>query len=183
MKCIYLVLSQTGTVLSKTIKMITNKEYNHISLSLDDSLERMYSFGRKNPDNPFVGVFVVEGINKGTFLKFSNTKCRVIKIDVSDDQYDCLCSNIGDMLVNRDKYRYNLLGLCLAAFHICLRFDNKFYCSEFVRYILGLSDIDVSMIPDIAHPTDFMNMDNNIIYEGLLKDYSKENSRCFIKKV
>lgn len=183
MKCIYLVLSQTGSILSRTIKLITNKEFNHISLSLDDSLERMYSFGRKYPNNPFVGVFVVEGINKGTFLKFSDTKCRVIRINVTDSQYECLCSNIGDMISNKDKYKYNLLGLCFAAFNICLKFDNKFYCSEFVRHILCLSDVDVSMIPDIAHPIDFMNMDNNIVYEGLLRDYSKESSKCFIKKV
>ena len=172
MKNIYLVLSQTGTILSKTIKVITNKEYNHISLSLDGSLDKMYSFGRKSPNNPFIGVFVVEGINKGTFLKFQDTKCKVIEISVSDKQYEELCSNIYYMLVNREKYKYNLLGLCLAAFHICLKFDNKFYCSEFVRYIMNLSDIDVSMIPEIAHPTDFVNMENNVVYEGLLRDYS-----------
>ena len=183
MKYIYLVLSQTGTVLSRTIKLVTNKKFNHISLSLDDSLERMYSFGRRCPNNPFIGVFVVEGINKGTFLKFQDTMCRVIRIGVSDSQYDLLCSNIGDMIDSSDKYKYNLLGLFMAAFNICLKSDNKFYCSEFVRHILSLSDIDVSMIPDIVHPLDFMNMDNNIVYEGLLKDYSKESSKCFIKKM
>ena len=183
MKCIYLVMSQTGSVLSRTIKLVTNKEFNHISLSLDDSLEKMYSFGRKYPNNPFIGVFVVEGINKGTFLRFSDTKCRVIRINVTDSQYELLCSNIGDMISNKDKYKYNFLGLCLAALNISVTFDNKFYCSEFIRYILSLSDVDVSSIPDIAHPLDFMNMDNNIVYEGLLSDYSKERVKCFIKKM
>ena len=183
MKCIYLILSQTNTILSRTIKMVTNDEFNHISLSLDDSLERMYSFGRRNPDNPFIGVFVVEGINKGTFLKFSDTMCRVIRINVTDIQYELLCSNIGDMIDNSGIYKYNLLGLFMAAFNVCLKSPNKFYCSEFVRHILCLSDVDVSMIPDIAHPVHFMNMDSNIVYEGLLKDYSKEKIKCFIKKV
>lgn len=179
MKKIYLVLSQTGSVLSKTIKVITNKEYNHISLSLDDKLDRMYSFGRKYPNNPFIGVFVIESINKGTFLKFKDTKCKVIEISITDSQYEELCCNIYSMIIDKDKYKYNLLGLCLAAFHIYAHFDNKFYCSEFVRYILNLSDIDVSMIPDIAHPTDFMCMDNNVLYEGLLSKYSKR----YVKKI
>lgn len=173
MKSIYLVMSQTGSVLSRTIKFISGKNYNHISLSLDDSLDCMYSFGRKNPNNPFIGVFVIEGINIGTFLKFEDTVCRVIRIDVNDLQYDTLCSNIYNMLENKEIYKYNLIGLLFAAFNIHISFDNRFYCSEFVKYILEKSNIDVTMIPDIAHPTDFMNMDNVVIYEGLLRDYSK----------
>ena len=46
MRSIYLVMSQTGTILSKAIKGVTCDQYNHISISLDPSLECMYSFGR-----------------------------------------------------------------------------------------------------------------------------------------
>ena len=173
MKSIYLVMSQTGTILSRTIKLISGKNYNHISISLNEDLNYMYSFGRKNPYNPFIGAFVIEGIDIGTFLRFSNTKCRVIKVDVSDSQYEALCSNIYDMIENINSYRYNFLGLCLAAFNIHVCFNNKFYCSEFVKYIMEKSDIDVSMLPDIAHPTDFMMLHNDVLYEGLLHDYSK----------
>lgn len=172
MKKVYLVLSQTGSVLSRTIKFFTGHEYNHISISFDENLNCMYSFGRKYPNNPFIGVFVVEGINKGTFLKFKNTKCKVIGIGVSDEQYELLCSNILLMLSDIDKYKYNLWGLLLAAFHISFHSDNKFYCSEFIRYILEHSSIDVSMIPDIPHPTDFLSMDHEVLYEGLLRNYS-----------
>lgn len=173
MKSIYLVMTQTGTALSNAIKLVSKKEYNHISISLNDNLDCMYSFGRKNPYNPFIGAFVIEGISIGTFLRFKDTVCRVIRIDVNDLQYEALCSNIYDMIKNKNDYKYNLIGLLFAAFNIHVSFDNRFYCSEFVRHILCLSDIDVSMIPNIAHPTDFMNMDNSVIYEGLLQNYSK----------
>lgn len=172
MKSIYLVMSQTGSILSRTIKLFTGHEYNHISISLDENLDCMYSFGRKYPNNPFIGVFVIEGVDRGTFLKFVNTRCRVIEIKVSDYQYDLICKNIFFMLDDINKYKYNLLGLFLAAFNICRHSDYKFYCSEFVRYILDISDVDVSMIPDIPHPNDFMSIDHNVLYEGLLKDYS-----------
>ena len=178
MKSIYLVMSQTGTILSRTIKFVSGKEYNHISLSLNECLDYMYSFGRKNPYNPFIGSFVTEGIDIGTFLRFKDTKCRVIRIDITDLQYEMLCSNIYDMIENKDKYKYNLIGLFLAAFNIDMNFDNKYYCSQFVKYILNKSDIDVSSIPKIAHPTDFMSLSSDIMYEGLLRDYSK----CYIKR-
>ena len=44
---------------------------------------------------------------------------------------------------------------------------------HFIKYVLNKSDIDVTMIPDIAHPTDFMSLSDGVMYEGLLKDYSK----------
>ena len=67
MKKIYLVLTHTGTILSRIIRIYTKDEFTHVSISLDDELNEMYSFGRLNPYNPFLGGFVHENINYGTF--------------------------------------------------------------------------------------------------------------------
>lgn len=175
MRKIYLVMTQTGSILSRTIKLVTGHSYNHISISLDNNLSRMYSFGRKNPNNPFIGVFVIEKINEGTFFKFKGTKCKVIEIEVTDRQYELISSNISSMVSNKGDFKYNLLGLFLAAFHISFHPKNKYYCSEFVRYILSSSSVNVSMIPDIAHPNDFLKLDHIDLYEGLLSEYSFSN--------
>ena len=42
-KQLYIVISQTGTLLSRILKQITGAEYNHASISLSRDLERMYS--------------------------------------------------------------------------------------------------------------------------------------------
>jgi len=73
-KKIYIVLTYTGTILSKVIRVYTRAEYCHVSLSLDKRLRKMYSFGRLNPYNPFIGGFVHEGINVGTFKRFKKKK-------------------------------------------------------------------------------------------------------------
>lgn len=172
MKDVYIVISQTGTFLSTILKIITGKEYNHASISLDSDLNKMYSFGRKNPYNPFIGVFLIEKINVGTYKRFINTKCKVIKISVTVEQYDLILCKLNEMVVDMDKYKYNLLGLFFAAIHINWHSDNKFYCSEFVRYILAIGSVDVSMLPEIVHPINFLDMDGGcVLYEGLLKDY------------
>ena len=44
LKQVYIVISQTGTVLSRILKLITGAEYNHASISLADDLSVMYSF-------------------------------------------------------------------------------------------------------------------------------------------
>lgn len=43
-KTIYIVLSQTGTVLSRVLRLFTRAEYNHVSIALDENLDYMYSF-------------------------------------------------------------------------------------------------------------------------------------------
>ena len=70
---IYIVLTYTGTILSKIIKSYTKNEFAHVSISLDIELEQMYSFGRIYPWTPLIGGFVHEHINKGTFKKFNKT--------------------------------------------------------------------------------------------------------------
>ena len=70
---IYIVVTQTGTVLSRILKIVTKAEYNHVSISLDPSLDQMYSFGRKNAYNPIWGGMVQECPKWGTFKRISGT--------------------------------------------------------------------------------------------------------------
>ena len=49
MKKIYIVITYTGTNLSKVIKYYTHSEFSHVSISLEQELEKMYNFGRLNP--------------------------------------------------------------------------------------------------------------------------------------
>ena len=87
MKKIYIVLTYTGTILAKIVKVYTRREFSHVSIALDEDLTEMYSFGRLNPYNPFLGGFVQEGVGKGTFKRFKKTKARVYSLQVNDDQY------------------------------------------------------------------------------------------------
>ena len=45
-KQIFIVITQTGTMLSRILKRITGAEYNHASLSPSQDLTTMRSFGR-----------------------------------------------------------------------------------------------------------------------------------------
>ena len=98
-KYVYIVISQTGTILSRILKAFTHREYNHASISLKDDLSVMYSFGRKYPYNPFLGRFVIESPNFGTFKRFANTKILLLKVYMGDEEYQCLSSLLGSMLL------------------------------------------------------------------------------------
>ena len=83
---VYIVISQTGTLLSRIIKLVTKAEYNHASISLAPDLDVMYSFGRKHPYNPFWGGFVKESPRWGTFKRFSQTRIMVLELAVTEEQ-------------------------------------------------------------------------------------------------
>ena len=139
---LYIVISQTGTLLSRILKQITGAEYNHASISLSRDLERMYSFGRRHPYNPFWGGFVIESPRTGTFKRFSETKVLVLSVSVTEEQHAELKETLDVMWKRRRKYGYNYIGLCLAYFHVVWKQEGCYYCSEFVGELLAKSRVD-----------------------------------------
>ena len=52
-RVVYIVLTHTGTIPSRLIRIFTRYEYTHVSISLDRNLEHLYSFARKAKYNFF----------------------------------------------------------------------------------------------------------------------------------
>lgn len=177
MKKIYIILTYTGTFLSKIIKCYTRDEFSHVSIALDPQLNKMYSFGRLNPYNPFYGGFVHEGINRGTFKRFSKTRANVYSLEIEDEQYEKLKNAIMNIKQLRKCYRFNLLGLFAVGFNIKIRAEKTFYCAEFVKYVLDQAKIKTSL-PELVRPESFKQIENlKLEYEGLLKFY-EVNKKC-----
>lgn len=172
-KHVYIVVSQTGTLLSRFLKLVTKAEYNHASISLVPDLDTMYSFGRKHAYNPFRAGFVTESARFGTFKRFSQTRIVVLDIAVSEEQYLAISRRISTMMIMKKHYRYNYLGLWLAGLRICYRQKRCFYCSEFVKDLLEKNDIHgVSQLDAIVQPIHFLSLPSaQQIYAGLLQDY------------
>ena len=59
-KTIYIILTETGSLLSRAIQVYTQKNFNHVSIAFDPELKEMYSFGRKYENNPLIGGFVIK---------------------------------------------------------------------------------------------------------------------------
>lgn len=168
-KNIYIVLSYTGTILSRVIKIFTHKRFSHSSIALDRSFNDCYSFGRVNPYNPFNGGFVQESTEYGTFKRFKKTDALIISIDVTNEQYNKVKETINEF--KNGSYKYNYLGVLLFPLKIKWLQKNRFYCSEFVKYILDIAGINATL-PDMVCPYDFLKIDNyHIVYEGKLHDY------------
>lgn len=170
MKKIYFVLTHTGTVLSKIIKNYTKDEFSHVSISLDKELNKMYSFGRINPYNPLWGGFVHEYIDKGTFKRFYKTKTKIFSLEITEKQYLDLEKIIYDMEENKEKYKFNIVGLFAAGFQKKIGIENSFYCAEFIKYVITKAHIETNL-PEVVKPEHFKNIkDLQEVYSGLLKN-------------
>lgn len=178
-KQVFIVLTQTGTILSRILKVITGAEYNHSSISLEEDLSYMYSFGRIFPYNPFIGGFVKEGKAIGTFKRFHNTDATVLSVTISDDKYNDMKLYLAEMYKRKGNYHYNYKALFLAIFGITFRKEKCYYCSEFVRDTLIQFDIvPKSYLPDIVKPIDFFKVpESKKIYTGKLKSYNLKSTK------
>ena len=177
-KQLYIIVSQTGTILSRILKLITKAKYNHSSISLDPNLEQMYSFGRKYPHNPFWGGFVKESPRSGTFKRFKNTQAIIMSVDIDADAYEDIEKYIHTLYSHKRKYHYNYFGVAFAAFKKDYKSQNRFYCSEFVKHILERGHVDgAEKLPNVIHPIDFLQLPHKELYRGSLKQYDIERKK------
>lgn len=174
MRKVYVLLTDTGTVLTKMIKLYTKKPHNHASIALDDQLWDVYSFGRKRPRNPFLAGFVRENIRGGIFR---NADCAIYCCTISEIQYDTICRKINEIEKNKGEYRYNLLGLFAVMFNLELDRKNAFFCSHFVAALLEESGVKINKQKPLSlvTPDDIKESTSlELVYEGKLSSYFAE---------
>ncbi len=167
---VYIVLTDTGSLLTKMIKLYTKKRYNHASVSFDSHLTEVYSFGRKKMNNPFSGGFVQEDVKSGLFKE---ADCAIYSLTVTEEDLQKMRNYIKQMDEQKDIYRYNFLGLFGFLLHKPLRKENSYFCSEFVATVLSVCiGVRFHKPAALIAPSDLQEIPNiQLVYEGKLKDY------------
>ncbi len=170
---VYILLTHSGSLLSKCIKMYTKEPYTHVSIALDKNLKELYSFGRINPYNPIFGGFVKEDIVNGTYSRFPETRCAFYSLSLNDIQYKRLKRELDKFKANGDKYGYNLLGLFGIIINIPIERKYNYFCSQFVATLLNNSGIYLfNKPPALVTPKDFRKCRKlKLLYEGRLRSY------------
>ncbi len=172
-KNVFVVLCQSGTIMSKFIKKITKDDYNHASISLDENLNEMWSFARYFAYYRFYGGFVKESMEKGVLKRFKDIQGLVIKFEVGEEKAKKLRDKLNEMFKKQKQYKYDLIGVIFAGFGKKKVRNKKFYCTEFCRSILVDCDIiNNDECPKIMHAMDFKNLSNaSVVFEGSLHEY------------
>lgn len=177
MKHAYVMISLTGTLLSRLVKLYTKEPYSHASLSLDKELHRMYSFGRVIAWNPFWAAHMHEIPCENVFKRFNKTEMMLLEFDLTDEQYDKLEEFVETFWAQRDHFHYSFLALFFAMFNFYPRLKNELYCSQYVGLALKYAGVDYWNKSYLAmRPRDFRTCPHcRVVYEGSLREYWNAN--------
>ncbi|WP_373894088.1 hypothetical protein [Virgibacillus sp. CBA3643] len=179
-RTIYFLFTDTGTYLSKMINLCTNQSLNHVSISFDPELKEIYSFGRKQPGNPFIGGFIRED-PQGDFMK--NSGSAIYSYTVSESDCDVIIHHIKEIEAEKDAYKFNFIGLLGVLFQIEINRRNALFCSQFVATVLR--DLENFQLPKPAcftTPADIRTHKGmQLIYQGKLCNYFVNTERKIMK--
>lgn len=169
-KKVFILLINTGTLFTRIIKLFTKRTYNHVSISFNSELTEVYSFGRKDIDNPFSGGFVKENIHQKLFKQ---ADCVIYSLSVTEFQIQKMKNYIDEMQQQKEQYRYNLLGLFGFLFNRPIERKNAYFCSEFVATVLKECQIiNFQKSPSLIAPHDIQKISElQFVYEGNLNAY------------
>ncbi|MEH7113821.1 hypothetical protein V7124_15720 [Neobacillus niacini] len=167
---VYILLTNTGSFLTKLIKLYTKKPYNHASIAFDEDLSEVYSFGRKTVRNPFIGGFVQENVRAGLFKQ---ADCAIYSFTVTEGQLQRMNHYLRKIEAQKKEYRYNFLGLFGFMFNTPINRKKAFFCSQFVASVLKEGNILHFEKPlPLISPHDLQKISTfQFEYEGKLKDY------------
>ena len=136
MKKIYILLTRSGTILSKMVHLITTDTYTHASIAFDENLETLYSSSRKNGRTMFPAGPCTERLDSGYYQGHGQIPCAVYELQVSDEAYENAKLEVARIMEKVGEYHFNIIGLLLCRLNIPFRRKRHFFCSQFVSEIL-----------------------------------------------
>ena len=128
MKTVTILLTRYSDAFGTFICGISKNKYSHASISIDGKEEIFYSFNYKG--------FVVEKPKKyKPKLRRPGSIC--IRMQVPEETYQEIQNEIQLFLNKKETLKYSRLGVILCLLHIPYKFENKYFCSQFVAEILA----------------------------------------------
>lgn len=163
---IYVVFSATPTGMGKLIRTATRHSYNHVSLSLDKDIERMYSFARYHRSIPLYGGFVVESILRYAPIA-GQVRVKICRIPVEEEQLAYIRNYLERLWNEREEYIYNTPGALISLLHFSLTIPKTHTCATFVHDILSrysLAGVKSGRCPSIRAMERMLK--DYVVYEG-----------------
>ncbi|WP_193556197.1 hypothetical protein [Paenibacillus ginsengarvi] len=179
-KKLYIVLTDTGTWLTKLIKTYTKDPHNHASLAFDETLRDVYSFGRKEASSPLRGGFVKEDMHSPLFMgEERNTTCAVYECEIGHAAYERIVQAVKEFELSENEYKYNGIGLLGVAFGTKISRSNAYFCSQFVSAMFLKGGVSLSgKCPELTTPGDLSRSPHvKLVYTGSLRHYAPLRKR------
>lgn len=132
MKTVTILLTRYSDLFGRFICGISRYGYSHASISIDEKEEIFYSFNMKG--------FVIEKPKK-RMPKSRRPGSVCIRMQVPESTYVLIEEEINQFLEKKEQYTYSSFGVVLCLLHIPHKFQNQYFCSQFVAEILARAGV------------------------------------------
>jgi len=174
------LLTDTGTLFSRSIRCWTGKPLNHASIALDPDLDEVYSFGRLHPNHPLRAGFVRERV-WGSLIRRPErpTPCAIYRCRLGRTAYARLLAELERFRLEPPRYGYNLAGLLAVAAGVEWRRPDKFFCSQFVAHLFAAAGAPLAHKPPaLTTPQDLESSTRlELVWRGDLREYCRMRGR------
>lgn len=176
MKYIYVVFSATKLKMGRMIRLLTQNSYNHVSLSFDCTLDKMYSFARYNKHSALCGGLVEEDITRFYESEHKAAQIKVCAIPVDEETYAKAKNLMNEYMSQKEKYLYDLFGAVLMPVKVKLQVRDCYTCIGFVTKFLCSLGILTSKYNDglVSVKQAEKILEKYTIYEGKMFHPKKE---------
>ena len=129
MKNIFILFTQYKDWFAQFLSLVRHHRYTHVSLSINVDHSVFYSFNVKG--------FCSETLEK--HRKHGITQSVLYQLQVTDDVYHKIESEIKKTIDSKAEMKYSFLGVALTLLHIPFHWKNRYFCSEFIAALLKKS--------------------------------------------
>ncbi len=176
---LYVLLTRSPTLVSKTVHLFTGDAYTHASIAYDDALSTLCSFTRRYPAFPLPAGLAHEN-TPGSYLRLHPyMQCVLLRLEATDEVYGAVRRKIEEMLAEKEKYRFSIGGLFRCRMGLESKLNTRYFCSYFVAYVLetcGAATLPRS--PSLMRPQDFLALPGlERVYEGRMAGLLHRRSR------
>ncbi|HIU14992.1 MAG TPA: hypothetical protein IAC49_00945 [Candidatus Ventricola intestinavium] len=159
MSTIYILLTRSKTLLSRTIHTLTGDSFTHVSLAFDARLESLCSFSRIVSILPLPSGLMHERLDRGYFGGHPHIRCALYALEVPHDAFCAARLRVTQMLAVRSRYHYSVRGLFLCRMGIREERPHYYFCSQFVAHVLEESGaLSLPKPPSLMRPQDFASL-------------------------
>lgn len=167
---IYVIFTATPYRTGRFIRFVTRYRYNHVSISLDQGLQNMFSFSRYYKNTPLYAGFVQESACRyrlGSMI----SDIKILEVPLTPEQEATLLGQLAEFNAHPRHYIYNFSSaLCVPIRHrVCIR--DSYTCVEFVTAILTQAGLinrpkdSFCSIPELEK-----SIEGQVVYEGSMAE-------------
>ena len=135
MQYVYVMFSKTNTGMGKIIRVLTNRTYNHVSISLQEKLCPTYSFARRKKYNVLAGGFIQESGER--LCDGGDIQIKICRVPVSEARYERVQRILEFCEQHPNLMIYNSFAALGSLLRRNLSIPFSFTCVGFVSWCLG----------------------------------------------